>query len=153
MKIMRKPTLLEVLLLVLLASMIAYSSQGYLTSKTQMQEKASDAKTGTKALHFWSKDAVSFTVEQTIMGLAPGTYKFSLAIHGGDAKNQKMQIFAVSGGKKYMMKTDVDGWRNFRNPTIKNISVGDGKVTVGASIECDAKGWGSLDDFVLSPAE
>ena len=134
-------------------SMWRIENIGGMTTELSVQEKASDAKTGTKALHFWSKDAVSFTVEQTVTGLSPGTYKLSLAIHGGDAKNQKMEIYAVSGGKKYTMKTDVDGWRNFRNPTIKNISVGDGKVTVGASIECDAKGWGSLDDFALSPAK
>jgi len=134
-------------------SMWKIENIGGKTTELFVQDKASDAKTGNKALHFWSKDAVSFTVSQTVTGLAPGTYKFSLAIQGGDAKNQKMSIFAVSGGKKYTIKTDVDGWRNFRNPKIMNISVGDGTVTVGASIECDAKGWGSLDDFALSPVD
>jgi len=134
-------------------SMWKIENVGGKTTELFVQDKPGDAKTGSKSLHFWSKDIVSFTVEQTVTGLAPGTYKFSLAIHGGDAKNQNMQIFAVSGGKKYTIKTDVDGWRNFRNPTINNISVGDGNVTVGASIECDAKGWGSLDDFALSPAK
>jgi len=124
-----------------------------ITTELYVQDKVSDAKTGNRALHFWSKNRVSFTVEQTITGLAPGTYKFSLAIHGGDAKNPDMHIYAVSGGKIYTLKTDVDGWRNFRAPTIGTIAVTDGTVTVGASISCDAKGWGSLDDFALSPVE
>jgi arabinogalactan endo-1,4-beta-galactosidase len=123
------------------------------TTELQVQDKASDAKTGSKALHFWSSDKVSFTVEQTVTGLASGTYKFSVALHGGDAKNQDMQIYAVSGGKKMIQKTDVDGWRNFRFPAITGIAVSDGTVTVGVSIACDANGWGSIDDFALSPTE
>lgn len=123
------------------------------TTELFVQDKVSDAKTGNRALHFWSKSRVSFTVEQTITNLAPGTYKYSLVIHGGDAKNPDMYIYAVSGGKTYTTKTDVDGWRNFRSPVIEEIQVSDGTVTIGASISCDPKGWGSLDDFVLSPVK
>lgn len=123
------------------------------TTELMVQEKASDAKTGNRALHFWSTNRVAFSVEQTVKGLAPGSYRFSIAIHGGDAKNQNMRIYAISGGKTYSVKTDVDGWRNFRKPVVEEIPVVDGTVTVGAYVECDAKGWGSLDDFVLSPNE
>jgi arabinogalactan endo-1,4-beta-galactosidase len=123
------------------------------TTELMVQDKATDAKTGNRALHFWSTNRVAFSVEQTVKGLAPGSYHFSIAIHGGDAKNQDMKIYAISGGKTYSVKTDVDGWRNFRRPVVSEIPVVDGTVTVGAYIACDAKGWGSLDDFVLSPNE
>jgi arabinogalactan endo-1,4-beta-galactosidase len=133
-------------------SMWKIENVGNVTSELYVMDKPSDAKSGSKSLHFWSSNRVNFTVEQTIRGLAPGKYKFSLVIHGGDAKNQDMKIYAVSGGKTYAEKTNVDGWRNFRKPSIAGIEVGaDGTVTVGASVSCDAKGWGSLDDFILSP--
>lgn len=124
------------------------------TTELFVQEKTSDAKTGNKALHFWSKTNLSFYVEQTVTNLKPGLYNFSLALHGGDAGTQNMYIYAASGKKEYRKETNVDGWRNFRNPVITGITVGDdGKVTAGAFISCSANGWGSLDDFVLSPKE
>lgn len=134
-------------------SMWKLYNPGGKTTELYVQDKVSDAKTGSKALHFWSRDKVGFTVRQTIAGLAPGRYKLSVVIHGGDAKNQDMRIFASSGGKEYAAPTDVDGWRNFRTPSIPEIAVTDGTVTIGASVSCDAGGWGSLDDFVLSPIE
>jgi arabinogalactan endo-1,4-beta-galactosidase len=134
-------------------SMWKLDNIGGKTSELFVQDKVSDAKTGSKSLHFWSKDKVSFTVEQTVRGLAPGKYKFSLAIQGGDAKNQDMGIYALADGAEYGAKTDVDGWRNFRQPSISGITVGSGTVTVGARISCDANGWGTLDDFVLSPED
>ena len=118
-----------------------------------VQEKKTDAKTGDKALHFWSDDKVSFEVEQKITGLVPGKYKLSLQAHGGDAKNQDMKLFAVSNGREYVQQFEVDGWRNFRNPVIEHIEVKDVTVTIGAKVMCDAGGWGSLDDFILAPEE
>lgn len=114
-------------------------------------EKKTDAKTGERALHFWSDKPVHFRVSQKITGLKPGNYKFSIQLHGGDAGEQNMFIFAESAGKTYKAETDVDGWRNFRNPVIVHIPVTDGTVTVGADVSCDAGGWGSLDDFILAP--
>jgi arabinogalactan endo-1,4-beta-galactosidase len=134
-------------------SMWKIENIGGKTTELFVLDKPTDAKTGNKALHFWSKDKVNFSVEQTVKGLAPGRYKLSAVIHGGDAKNQAMTIYAVSGGKRYEVKTDVDGWRNFRNPSIAEIVVTDGVATVGARVACDANGWGSLDDFVLAPIE
>jgi arabinogalactan endo-1,4-beta-galactosidase len=134
-------------------SMWKIENIGGKTTELFVQDKAADAKSGTKALHFWSKDKVAFKVEQTVKGLAPGKYKFSLVLHGGDAKNQDMAAYAASGGKTYEVKTDVDGWRNFRTPTIPEILVSDGTVTIGARVACDANGWGSLDDFILAPVE
>ncbi|MFZ5368539.1 MAG: glycosyl hydrolase 53 family protein [Spirochaetota bacterium] len=123
------------------------------TTELFVQDKVSDAKTGTKALHFWSKNKVAFRVEQTITGLSKGLYKFSIQIHGGDAKNPHMYIYAIADGKEYRTETTVDGWRNFKNPVISTITVQNGSVTVGAYISCDPNGWGSLDDFILSPVQ
>jgi arabinogalactan endo-1,4-beta-galactosidase len=134
-------------------SMWRIENIGGRTTELGVQDKASDAKTGTKALHFWSSAKVSFKVEQTVKNLANGTYKLSVVLHGGDAKNPDMYIYAVSDGKTYRMETKVDGWRNFKTPSIPGIAVTDGTVTVGVYIACDEKGWGSLDDFILTPTD
>ena len=123
------------------------------TTQLDIQDKAMDAKTGNKSLHFYSTDKVDFTVEQEVDGLKPGLYNFSLFLQGGDAKNQDMFIYAIADGVTYTEPTDVDGWVKWRNPRIENIKVESGSIIVGASIKCDPKGWGTLDDFVLSPAE
>lgn len=118
---------------------------------TDFQDKEGDAYSGTMSLHFWSESEVSFTVEQKVTGLEPGTYEFGLYLQGGDAgSNADMYIYADDGKNSVAVKTGVDGWCNWQNPVITDIMVGeDGTLTVGASITCAAKGWGTLDDFYL----
>jgi arabinogalactan endo-1,4-beta-galactosidase len=118
---------------------------------TDFQDKEADAHSGTMALHFYSTDEISFTVEQTVTDLEPGTYEFGVYLQGGDAGDDPdMYIYADNGGEELTEKTTVTGWVNWQNPVITNITVGeDGTLTVGASISCKAKGWGTLDDFYL----
>lgn len=118
---------------------------------TDFQDKEADAYSGTMALHFYSTNEVSFTVKQTVTGLEAGTYEFGLYLQGGDAgDNADMYIFADKGSEELTQETGVDGWCNWQNPVISDITVGDdGTLTVGASINCAAKGWGTLDDFYL----
>lgn len=120
-------------------------------STTDFQNKESDAYSGVMSLHFWSEAAVSFTVEQKLSGLEPGTYEFGLYIQGGDAgSNADMFIYADNGKDKLTASTGVDGWCNWQNPVVSGVTVGeDGTLTVGASISCAARGWGTLDDFYL----
>ena len=118
---------------------------------TDFQNKEADAKSGVMALHFYSTGDVSFTAEQTITGLTPGTYEFGLYIQGGDAGDSPdMYIYADNGTERLEQETGVAGWCNWQNPEISGITVGeDGTLTIGASVSCAAKGWGTLDDFYL----
>ncbi len=118
---------------------------------TDFQNKEADAKSGVMALHFYSTGEVSFTAEQTITGLTPGTYEFGLYIQGGDAGDSPdMFIYADNGTERLEQETGVAGWCNWQNPEISGITVGeDGMLTIGASVSCAAKGWGTLDDFYL----
>lgn len=120
-----------------------------------VMDKQTDAKTGTKALHYYSESPMHFKVSQTVRSLAPGKYKASMVLHGGDAgkrEDQKIFLFAISGGKEYRQKTFTDGWRAFFTPDIQDIIVGaDGIVTIGVEAELPAKAWGSFDDFILTP--
>ncbi len=118
-------------------------------------DKADDAKSGKKALHWWSEKELHFKVSQKITGLKPGRYKASMVLHGGDngsRDSQNIFLFVQSGGHEYKAKTFTDGWRTFFNPAIHDISVGDdGTLMIGAEIYGVAGSWGSLDDFVLTP--
>lgn len=123
------------------------------TTELGIQDKIADAKTGTKSLHFYSTGNVDFKVEQEITNLKPGLYNFAIFLQGGDVSNPDMSIYAIADGKTYTMETSVDGWVNWKNPRIENIRVDSGTVIVGASIKCNPKGWGTLDDFIFSPVE
>ncbi|OXS77825.1 glycosyl hydrolase 53 family protein [Domibacillus enclensis] len=116
---------------------------------TSFQDKASDAKAGTYSLQFFSPESVDFTVEQTISGVASGTYNLSMFLQGGDAHNSTMYVYARTGGKEYKVDTSVQGWTNWSNPIVQGIPVQDGTITIGARIKADGGAWGSLDDFSL----
>jgi arabinogalactan endo-1,4-beta-galactosidase len=123
------------------------------TTEMNRQEKVADAKTGNFAYHFFSTNNVDFTIEQEVKNLKPGNYNFSIFLQGGDANNPVMSIYAIADGQTYTLDTNVNGWANWVNPKIENIKVESGTVIVGAAIKCDPKGWGTLDDFFLSPVE
>lgn len=134
-------------------SMWKITNNNDVTTQIDRQDKVADAKTGEYALHFYSTNNVDFTVEQEVKNLKPGNYNFSIFLQGGDANNPAMSIYAIADGKTYTLDTNVNGWANWVNPKIENIKVESGSVVVGAAIKCDPKGWGTLDDFLLSPAE
>jgi len=124
------------------------------TDELYVIDKVSDAANGTRSLHYYSSSGnVEFTVEQTVNNLAEGNYSFSIALQGGDAGDAKMYIYAIADGKTYTCDTSVTSWREFAYPRIDNIPCTSGTITVGAYIKCSPKGWGTLDDFVLAPAQ
>ncbi|HHX01226.1 MAG TPA: cellulase family glycosylhydrolase [Firmicutes bacterium] len=123
------------------------------TTELGILDKMADAHSGTKSLHFYSRNNVHFTVEQEVINLPPGRYNFSLFLQGGDANDQEIYIYAIADGKTYRADTDIDGWRRFRNPIIGDIQVESGTIVVGASVKCGPGAWGTLDDFLLAPVE
>ena len=92
-------------------------------------------------------------MEQEITNLKAGNYKYSIFLQGGDAGNPVMSIYAIADGITYTTEAGVDGWANWKNPVVENIKVESGTVIIGASIQCDPMGWGTLDDFYFSPME
>jgi len=121
------------------------------TEQLRFQDKTTDARTGRFSVHFWDPNLVEFTVEQTVTGLRPGVYSFSIFLQGGDALNEEMYIYAISDGNEYRADTDVDGWVNWRQPKIESITTESGEITVGVYIKTEGGGWGTMDDFMLNP--
>ncbi|MBD5439416.1 MAG: cellulase family glycosylhydrolase [Treponema sp.] len=127
-------------------SMWKVTSRG--ENPTDFQKKEADAHSGKTALHFYSEQEMDFEISQTLEGLENGIYAVSLFAQGGDvSKDSRMEVFAISGGKEVRENFMVTTWVDWKNPKTSGIKVSDGKLTFGARIKCNAKGWGTLDDF------
>jgi len=122
--------------------------------KQELERRSSvnDMKSGEYLLHFYSTDKAGFHVEQTVTNLREGEYDFSLYIHGGNVAEQDMYIYAMVDGQVVATAPmKVTKWQEWENPTLRNISVKHGEITVGAYVSCEGSGpWGKLDDFMLN---
>lgn len=124
------------------------------TKEAYILDKETDAVTGTYSMHFWSDKEVEFKVEQTMEIAETGTYSLEATLHGGDAKEQNIYLYAITANEEYKEETDVDGWMNFRTPKIDTIKLEEGeKITVGVYVSCSAGAWGNIDDVVLKKIE
>ncbi|MBE5844492.1 MAG: glycosyl hydrolase family 53 [Butyrivibrio sp.] len=117
---------------------------------TDYQEKDDDAHTGDFALHFWSESKMDFTLEQEITDLEPGTYKLMAFAQGGDmSPSSELTLFAKTAEEEKTEGFMVTSWADWQNPTIPEIEVTDGTVTIGVHMVCNPKSWGTVDDFTL----
>lgn len=118
---------------------------------TDFQQKADDAFTGEVAFHFWSEDSdMDFSIEQEITDLEPGTYHLTVYAQGGDVSEGEMELYAIVNGEELSEPFMVTTWTDWKTPTIPEIKVTDGKLTVGVRMKCNAKSWGTVDDFTLN---
>jgi arabinogalactan endo-1,4-beta-galactosidase len=127
---------------------IAYAGEN---NPTDYQVKADDAYTGNIAFHFWSENSdMEFSIEQEIKDLEPGTYQLSVYSQGGDiSQDSIMELYAITNGAKQNVSFKVTTYADWQNPTIPEINVTDGTLTIGVRIKCNAKSWGTVDDFTL----
>ncbi|SFG75385.1 arabinogalactan endo-1,4-beta-galactosidase [Lachnospiraceae bacterium C7] len=119
-------------------------------NSTAIEWDDSNAKTGHYCLKFWDDKDLSYRAEQVIQ-VPKGTYELSAFLEGGDVGEQaQFELYAIVDGKTYSVNTNVDGWKNYSNPTIDNIVVNeDKKITIGVKGKAKANGWGAWDDFTL----
>ena len=120
---------------------------------TDFQVKADDAYTGSTAFHFWSEASdMDFAIEQTLTGLEPGTYRLTVYAQGGDVSDDcEMTLYAsADGGAEQTAPFMVTGWANWQSPTLSEIKITDGTLTFGVRMKCNAKSWGTLDEFTLN---
>ncbi len=119
---------------------------------TDFQQKADDAHTGEMAFHFWSEDSdMDFSIEQELTDLEPGTYQLTAYAQGGDVSDDcEMELYAIAGGEEMTEPFMVTTWVAWQEPTIPEIKVTDGKLTIGVRMKCNKKSWGTVDDFTLN---
>ncbi len=122
-----------------------------------LEKKQTDSLTGLWHYHFWSPEnnSVDFDLTQTVTDLAPGTYKFSISIMGGDCGeteiHARVYINGVEAGSQTLSITTYGSWDT---ATLRGIQVQAGDVvTVGISVKCSGAGngaWGKIDDAFLN---
>ena len=122
-----------------------------------VEKKATDSLTGEYHMHFWSaaENSVEFTLEQTVEGLAPGSYKFAISIMGGDAGEAQVYAFVkVNGEVVDTAPMSIEGYNNWKTGRITGIAIAEGDViTVGIYVKCQGAGngaWGKIDDAMLN---
>ncbi len=122
--------------------------------QTDFQKKKMDAHSGEYSLHFWNSDAVEWRAEQTVSGLKPGNYRFSLSAQGDDlGDSAELYIYAISDSVTYQAPFALSGWVDWQQPVIDSIPCNGGEITVGVYVKGAGGGWGTLDDWLLNPAE
>lgn len=118
---------------------------------TDFQTKTDDAHTGDVSFHFWSESDMEFSIEQELTDLEPGTYQLMAYAQGGDvSEDAVMELYAIVDGEELTEPFMVTGWADWKNPTIPEIKVTDGTLTIGVRMKCNAKSWGTVDDFTLN---
>ncbi len=118
---------------------------------TDFQEKADDAYTGDYAFHFYSESDMEFSIEQQFTDLEPGTYKLSAFAQGGDVtEGAVMELYAITSDGELVESFMVTTWVDWKNPTISDIEVTDGTLTIGIRVQTNAKSWGTFDDITLN---
>ena len=108
-----------------------------------------DARDGSRSLHFWSGGAVGFTAQQTVNDLPAGDYSFSLSAQGDNVgAGASLKIFVESGNARYEQEFTLDGWRCWKVPMTAHIPLS-GSATVGVTVNAAAGAWGSIDCMEL----
>ena len=118
---------------------------------TDFQVKADDAHDGVVAYHFWSENSdMEFSIEQDLTDLEPGTYQLVVYAQGGDVTEGEMELYAVVNGEEQTEPFMVTSWADWQQPTIPEIKVTDGTLTIGVRIKSNVKSWGTVDEFTLN---
>ena len=122
-----------------------------------VEEKVTDSLHGTWHMHFWSaaQDSVDFTLEQVIIELNPGTYKFAISIMGGDAGESDVYAYAkVDGQTVATAPMTITSYGSWDTGEVRNIRLGEGQtLTVGIAVKCQGAGagaWGKIDSARLN---
>lgn len=128
---------------------VAYEGE---ENPTDFQVKADDAYSGETAFHFWSAESdMDFSIEQEFTDLEPGTYQLTVYAQGGDmSDDSELELYAAVGGQEQTAPFMVTTWTDWKTPSIPEIKVTDGTLTIGVRMKCNAASWGTLDDFTLN---
>ena len=121
------------------------------SNPTDFQVKSDDAHTGDVSFHFWSESDMDFSIEQKLSDLEPGTYQLSVYAQGGDmSEDSVLELYAIVDGEELSDSFMLTTWADWKNPVIPEITVTDGTLTIGVRMKCNAKSWGTVDDFTLN---
>ncbi len=122
-----------------------------------VEDKVTDSLHGTQHMHFWSaaENSVDFTLEQALIDLPAGTYKFAISIMGGDAGTTDIYAYAkVDGEIVGTAPMSITSYGSWDTGEVRDIALGQGQtLTVGIAVKCQGAGagaWGKIDSARLN---
>ena len=122
-----------------------------------VENKLGDSLDGKWHMHCWiaRENSVDFSLEQTVTDLAPGSYRFSISIMGGDCGETEIYAYALVDGELVATAPlTVTVWDSWDTGKISGIRVEDGQnVTVGIFVKCQGAcngAWGKIDAAMLN---
>ena len=125
-----------------------------------VEQKTADSRDGDWHRHFWNPnpDSVDFFLEQTVTDLAPGSYRFSISIMGGDCGETEIYAYVKLDGEIVAtVPMEITTWNNWDTAVLSGIEPGEGQsLTVGIRVKCQGTGagaWGKIDSALLTPEE
>lgn len=122
-----------------------------------IQEKDSDAKSGSQSLHFYSGSTLDFTASQTVTVDKDGIYSAFAYIQGldnagsGDGERIYLSVTNNTTNQEYASdNVTLNGWVVWQKASIAEIpaSAGD-ELTISIHIAAAGGTWGTADDFCL----
>lgn len=119
---------------------ITPTSGGYTSTYTQA------GGTGTE-LSFWSANAYNTTVWQTATALPNGTYTLTAKVENGGGQNSATMFAWPGGGSESTVNLPTAS--SWTTVTISGISVTDGQVYLGFSINAKAGDWTNVESVSL----
>lgn len=121
------------------------------TNPTDFFNKPEDAYSGDYSFHFFSPDLdMDFSIEQEFTDLERGTYYLTAYSQGGDCDSTALfELYAVTSEGEQTDSFALTTYIDWKNPTISEIKVTDGMLTIGVRIKTNPKSWGTVDDFAL----
>ena len=122
-----------------------------------LEKKATDSLTGEYHYHFWSEkeNSVEFYLEQEVVDLPTGNYKFSISIMGGDAGETTIYAYVkINDEIVYTAPMEITVYNSWDTGLISSFSYNAGdKLSVGIYVKCQGSGngaWGKIDDALLN---
>ena len=112
---------------------------------------SSNVRKGTYCLHFWADTEMNFTVTQT-MTLKTGVYTFGGYLEGKTGGTEDAyEIYVSYNGQEETAAAGMNGWQNWSNPEIKDITItkDDTEIVLGIRVKASAEAWGAWDDMYL----
>lgn len=114
-----------------------------------------DVHSGSRSLGYWLDEPFSFTLTQTLSGLADGIYELTAWAEGGDAAlddASSLKLFAESGGLREEALIALTGWGDWREYSLA-IQVTGGEAVIGFAVDAPAGQWGAFDDVTFQLKE
>lgn len=122
-----------------------------------VEDKLTDSLTGRYHMHFWSaaQNSVHFTLEQTLTGLAAGTYQYSISIMGGDSGASDIYAYVkINGEIVHRQALAITSYGAWDTAKISGITCKEGdSVSIGIFVKCAGSGngaWGKIDDAIFN---